>query len=206
MSDREEWVAKNEAASREINEKIEDAHEETSSGQHIRMVCECGQENCDRVVAITLVEYERLRGDPRQFVVARDHVMADVERVGFRDRSLRDRGETGGHAGGRSHRRGSQRLGSPRHALFFQLQFEPVSSWRRPPPARQPIDQVQPPSGRGSRRGPYGPGNPGWAGRSRTIVDVDPKLPPRPFRPDANPVLWIKPGVPDAVRHQLVHK
>jgi mannose-1-phosphate guanylyltransferase len=81
MSDREERVAKNEAASREINEKIEDAQEETSSGQHIRMVCECGQENCDRVVAITLVEYERLRGDPRQFVVARDHVMADVERV-----------------------------------------------------------------------------------------------------------------------------
>jgi hypothetical protein len=81
MSDREERVAKNEAASREINEMIEDAHEETSSGQHIRMVCECGQDTCDRVVAITLVEYERLRDDPRQFVVARDHVIADVERV-----------------------------------------------------------------------------------------------------------------------------
>jgi hypothetical protein len=81
MSGREERVAKNEATSREINEKIEDAHEETSPDRHIRMVCECGQETCDRVVAITLTEYERLRGDPRQFVVTKDHVMEDVERV-----------------------------------------------------------------------------------------------------------------------------
>jgi hypothetical protein len=81
MSAREERIAKNEAASREINEKIEDAHEETSPGRDVRMVCECGQEECDRVVAITLTEYDRLRSDPRQFVVTHDHVAPDVERV-----------------------------------------------------------------------------------------------------------------------------
>jgi hypothetical protein len=83
VSSREERVAKNEATSREINEKIEDAHEEASQGRddHIRMVCECGQEECDRLVAITLAEYEQVRSDPRQFVVVRDHVTEDVERM-----------------------------------------------------------------------------------------------------------------------------
>jgi hypothetical protein len=83
MSSREERVTKNEATSREINEKIEDAHQDASQGPdaQIRMVCECGQEACDRLVTITLVEYEQVRSDPRQFVVVRDHVTEDVERV-----------------------------------------------------------------------------------------------------------------------------
>jgi len=83
MDRREERVAKNEATSREINEKIEDAHEEKSQGRDepIRMVCECGQEACDRILAITLDEYDHVRSDPRQFVVVRDHLIEDVDRV-----------------------------------------------------------------------------------------------------------------------------
>jgi hypothetical protein len=81
MDARGERVARNEATCREINEKIEEAQEETSPDRPIRLICECGHEPCDRVVAITGAEYERMRSDPRQFVVARDHVIADVERV-----------------------------------------------------------------------------------------------------------------------------
>ena len=83
MSKQEERVAKNEATSREINEKIEDAHEENSHGRDdpIRMVCECGQEECDRLLAITLDEYDQVRSDPRQFAVVRDHLIEDVDRV-----------------------------------------------------------------------------------------------------------------------------
>ncbi|HYV02461.1 MAG TPA: hypothetical protein VEM93_09060 [Actinomycetota bacterium] len=81
MSNREERVARNEAASREINEEIDEAHQETPPGRHIRMLCECGHETCDRTVAITPAEYERVRSDARQFVVMRDHVMEEVERV-----------------------------------------------------------------------------------------------------------------------------
>jgi hypothetical protein len=80
MTAREERVARNEAASREINERIEDAHEGTSPDQYVRMVCECGQESCDRLIAITTSEYERVRSDPLRFVVVRDHVMVDIER------------------------------------------------------------------------------------------------------------------------------
>ena len=83
MSGREERVAKNEATSREINEKIEDAHEDAARGEndHIRMVCECGLEECDRLLAVTLAEYEQVRSDPRQFMVVRDHVVKDVDRI-----------------------------------------------------------------------------------------------------------------------------
>ena len=79
MTIREERLAKNEATSREINEGIQDAHD-GDPGQ-VRMVCECGHAECERLVAITPSEYEQVRSDPLQFVVVRDHVIGDVERV-----------------------------------------------------------------------------------------------------------------------------
>ena len=44
-------------------------------------MCECGREECDRLIAMTLAEYESVRADPRQFAVVRDHVLAEVEQV-----------------------------------------------------------------------------------------------------------------------------
>ena len=80
VSSREERVARNESISREINEEIEDAHGPDADG-YVRMVCECGQPECDRLIAITISEYERIRTDPRTFAVMNEHVMADVETV-----------------------------------------------------------------------------------------------------------------------------
>lgn len=81
MPSREEKIARNEAATREINEDIEEAHQEASRPGYVRVLCECGRDECDRVLALTTEEYERVRDDPRQFAVAHDHVMPDVERV-----------------------------------------------------------------------------------------------------------------------------
>jgi hypothetical protein len=81
MTGREERVARNEAASREINERLEEAHEGAPAERYMRMLCECGRESCDRLIAITLPEYERLRSDSRRFAVMRDHVIEDVESV-----------------------------------------------------------------------------------------------------------------------------
>ncbi|HLW17463.1 MAG TPA: hypothetical protein VKV69_08915, partial [Actinomycetota bacterium] len=53
----------------------------TEPGQYIRMVCECGRDVCDRVIAITPAEYEQIRSDPIQFAVVHDHVIGDIERV-----------------------------------------------------------------------------------------------------------------------------
>lgn len=81
MDRRDERVAKNEAVAREVNEQIEDAHDDGRPGRFLRMVCECGQATCERVVAITPAEYAQLRSDPRRFAVTRGHVLADMERV-----------------------------------------------------------------------------------------------------------------------------
>jgi hypothetical protein len=81
MTRREERVARNEATSREINERIEDAHAEAPSDRFVRMVCECGEDSCERLIAITLPEYERVRRDGRQFAVVQGHVQADIEDV-----------------------------------------------------------------------------------------------------------------------------
>jgi hypothetical protein len=81
VSSQQERVARNESTTREINEDIEQAHQAASPPDHVRIVCECGRLECDRVIAITIAEYESVRADPRQFAVARAHVMADVEQV-----------------------------------------------------------------------------------------------------------------------------
>jgi hypothetical protein len=81
VSDREERVARNEATSREINERLEEAHEDAPSDRYLRMMCECGLAVCDRTIAITTPEYEQIRNDPRRFAVVRDHVLPDVEDV-----------------------------------------------------------------------------------------------------------------------------
>jgi hypothetical protein len=81
VSSRDERVARNESTTRQINEDIEQAHQAAATHDQVRIVCECGRLECDRVIAITIAEYEALRADPRQFAVARDHVIADVERV-----------------------------------------------------------------------------------------------------------------------------
>jgi len=78
MSSREERLARNEASARDINERLEEAD---NFGSYLRMVCECGRDFCDRVVAITAAEYEEIRSDPVQFVVVREHLIPDVERV-----------------------------------------------------------------------------------------------------------------------------
>jgi hypothetical protein len=81
MSKREERVARNEATSRDINEGLEQADAADPPDSFFRIVCECGQDSCDRLIAITLAEYERVRADALQFAVLRDHVIADVELV-----------------------------------------------------------------------------------------------------------------------------
>jgi hypothetical protein len=78
MDNREKRLARNEASSREINEGLEEAD---NSGTYLRMVCECGRDSCDRVVAITTAEYEEIRSDPVQFFVVKEHLIADIERV-----------------------------------------------------------------------------------------------------------------------------
>ena len=81
MDFREERMAKNEAVVREINEVIQQAHESAPDISFMHIVCECGYEKCDSVIALTKDEYERIRNDPRRFCVLQEHVIQDVEAI-----------------------------------------------------------------------------------------------------------------------------
>jgi hypothetical protein len=76
---REERVARNEVFAREVNESLE-ATDTRPASSFIHVACECGREDCERVLAITRPVYERVRSDPRQFVILPAH-LSEVEDV-----------------------------------------------------------------------------------------------------------------------------
>ena len=83
MSLREERMARNEAASREINEKIEEAYQGEPRANRIDIMCECARMTCDAAIDITLDEYEDVREDARQFVIFPEHFVGNIEWVVF---------------------------------------------------------------------------------------------------------------------------
>lgn len=79
---REARITKNEVISREINEGIEEAMaSRTLPEGHARMLCECGNRDCELLIAISVSEYDEVHQDRRRFVVVKDHVIPEVERV-----------------------------------------------------------------------------------------------------------------------------
>lgn len=69
----------NEAASREINQKIQEAYQDEPSANRIDIVCECARMTCNAAIDITLGEYEDVREDARQFVILPGHFVGDIE-------------------------------------------------------------------------------------------------------------------------------
>ena len=81
MNSREERMARNEVASRELNEEIEAAYEGAPPSNRFDMVCECALEMCERPIDITMDEYLLVRSDLRQFAIVPDHFIGDIERI-----------------------------------------------------------------------------------------------------------------------------
>jgi hypothetical protein len=79
VSSREKRLARNEAACREINEKIEEAYQGEPPANRIDIVCECARMTCDAAIDITLDEYEDVRDDARHFVILPGHFVGDIE-------------------------------------------------------------------------------------------------------------------------------
>ena len=67
-------------AAREINEAIEESDTRPAS-TFIHVLCECGVEDCARVLAITRSAYERVRNDPRKFVILPPYLISEIEDV-----------------------------------------------------------------------------------------------------------------------------
>ena len=73
-----EVIAVNEARFRRVNEAIEAGH---ANEDAIGFVCECGRLGCNDVIELSAAAYERVRSDPRQFVIVPGHEETEVESV-----------------------------------------------------------------------------------------------------------------------------
>jgi hypothetical protein len=81
MTSRDERMARNEAASREINEEIEEAYQSEPPANRLDIVCECALKMCDRSIDITMAEYRMVRSDLRQFAIVPEHLATAIERI-----------------------------------------------------------------------------------------------------------------------------
>ena len=81
MTSRDERMARNEAASREINEEIEEAYQGEPPANRLDIVCECALKMCDRSIDNAMAEYRMVRSDLRQFAIVPEHLATDIERI-----------------------------------------------------------------------------------------------------------------------------
>jgi hypothetical protein len=81
VGEREQRLARNEAAYREVNEAIHAGRSDGDDGRPRPFACECGMLGCNTLVELTLDEYEAVRADPRHFFLVEGHEIADIEKV-----------------------------------------------------------------------------------------------------------------------------
>jgi hypothetical protein len=74
-------IGENESRSRKVNEGIDAGRGLADVSERLPFVCECGQLGCTEVVELAIGDYERVRRSGRRFVVVRDHVDTEIERV-----------------------------------------------------------------------------------------------------------------------------
>lgn len=82
MDARELRLAQNETIFREINERVLEVAEQHGADTHVySFFCECSNSDCTLQVALTTEDYERVRRDGAQFVVAKGHELPEIESI-----------------------------------------------------------------------------------------------------------------------------
>jgi hypothetical protein len=78
----QERLAVNEAIFRDVNERIREISDTFGQkDETYDFLCECSDPKCAERVVMTSAEYEYVRADPTRFVVAKGHVLPEVESV-----------------------------------------------------------------------------------------------------------------------------
>ena len=78
----EQWrIARNETTFRSINEDIERGRDAEDDQTQVGFICECGAEDCSRLIELTPAEYEHVRDDPCTFAIVDGHEIPEVEAV-----------------------------------------------------------------------------------------------------------------------------
>jgi hypothetical protein len=80
-TERQERIARNEAMFREANERAKEWDERHRDSEVELYFCECANPDCREKISLREADYERVRSDPRRFVIVPDHEVPDVETV-----------------------------------------------------------------------------------------------------------------------------
>ncbi len=94
-------IARNESIFRDVNEALKGGHWPGEEESPIAFRCECGALGCSQLIELKGKEYERIRANPRRFILAPDHELPQVESVVERHPTyvvVEKRGEAGGVA------------------------------------------------------------------------------------------------------------
>jgi len=78
---REERLAKNEVLFRSVNEAIEQKALEFGGTDDYEFICECARTGCFERIALSLRQYEHVRGEGTRFFVVPGHQNVEVELV-----------------------------------------------------------------------------------------------------------------------------
>jgi hypothetical protein len=77
----ERRMARNESMFREVNEAIENGRWPGEDDAPVAFCCECANLGCGQLIELSLRDYERVRANPRRFIVAVDHHAPGVEAI-----------------------------------------------------------------------------------------------------------------------------
>ena len=78
-------LAENESVFRAVNELIETTATKAGVDDHVfNFVCECSDTSCTELLPLTIFEYEHVRADPAQFLIAPGHELPELETVAER--------------------------------------------------------------------------------------------------------------------------
>jgi hypothetical protein len=80
---RQERISKNEVVMRAANRELQRAEEEVGNGseQRFDVLCECGREDCDGMLSLTVAEYEEIHRERDRFVILPGHNTPGIESV-----------------------------------------------------------------------------------------------------------------------------
>jgi hypothetical protein len=82
VQSREEQLAENEVRFRALNERLqEQAGVWDGSEGVLKLVCECGDEDCTLAIELSVREYKAVRVVETQFIVVKGHERTEVEDV-----------------------------------------------------------------------------------------------------------------------------
>lgn len=77
----EDRIAHNETLFRDVNERIEAGLWPAERAEPVAFRCECGSLRCNKLVELTIAEYEHVRASPTHFLVLPGHEIPAIEHV-----------------------------------------------------------------------------------------------------------------------------